>query len=492
MNSAYGNTRLARRLVWVAAVCNVAGFVLWCPLASQSSGALVLMLLLGLVANSAVGAFAVRSGLAFEWLQIRRWKAVCRGIGFVGEGRLQFKTRLAFDPLSSIQKGHWERKTIYPKLREIYGKRDSWTGIVTPFAGQNVDDYNQEASRFAMAFNARFISFERTDEGLIRLSCGQMQVPEPYEYPIEQAAVQASPYAGDVGGMLRAIPMAKRLDGSPWYMPIEENHVLIVGRTGAGKNSWTWSLVFGLAEARKAGIVRLWGLDPKKVELAFGRQWWDEYADTVDGMIELLEKAVNELLERNKLIQGKARKITPSPEMPLNVIIIDELAYLSAAVDKKTQEHVQQLLRTILWLGRATGYVVVACSQDARKSVTDERDYFPTKVALAMEAPMVDLVLGKGAHDDYHAYCEQIPLREAGAGCAYVREEMGEGMLLVRAAWCSDQAIRMMMAKPQAFGVQVQSETTQQYEQGHAPQLDWNDQPLRQFNTFPDWQYKVE
>ena len=198
-------------------------------------------------------------------------------------------------------------------------------------------------------------------------------------------------------------------------------------------------------------------------------------------MIELLEKAVNELLERNKLIQGKARKITPSPEMPLNVIIIDELAYLSAAVDKKTQEHVQQLLRTILWLGRATGYVVVACSQDARKSVTDERDYFPTKVALAMEAPMVDLVLGKGAHDDYGACCEQIPLREAGAGCAYVREEMGEGMLLVRAAWCSDEAIRMMMARPQAFGVQVQSEPTGQYEQGYAPQLDWNGQPMRQF-----------
>ena len=96
-------------------------------------------------------------------------------------------------------------------------------------------------------------------------------------------------------------------------------------------------LVFGLAKARNAGIVRLWGLDPKKVELAFGRQCWDEYADTVEGMIELLEKAVNELLERNKLIQGKARKIAPSPEMPLNVIIIDELAYLSAGVDKKTR-----------------------------------------------------------------------------------------------------------------------------------------------------------
>src|SRR6266704_2616331 len=145
MNQAYGNTRMARRLVWVAAVCNVAGFVLWCPLASQSSGALVLMLLLALVANSSVGAYAVSNGLIFEWLLERRWKAVCQGIGFVGEGRLQFKPRVAFDLISSFQKGHWERKIIYPKLREIYGTRDSWTGIVTPFAGQMLEQYNDAA-----------------------------------------------------------------------------------------------------------------------------------------------------------------------------------------------------------------------------------------------------------------------------------------------------------------------------------------------------------
>jgi hypothetical protein len=442
MNQAYGNTKMARRLVWVAAFCNVAGFVLWCPLTSKSAGAMVLMLLLGLVANSAVGIYAVHEGLIFEWLLERRWKAVCQGIGFVGEGRLQFKPRVAFDPISSFQKGHWERKRIYPKLREIYGKRGSWTGVITPFAGQDVDDYNQQANRFALAFNVRHVTFERTDTGLIQVHCGQMPVPEPFEYPIEQAMVSGSPNATNVGGLLREIPMAKRLDGSPWYVPIEENHVLIVGRTGSGKNSWTWSLVFGLAEARKAGIVRLWALDPKRVELAFGHEWWDEYADTIDGMIALLQKAVDELLERNKLIQGRARKITPSQTMPLNVLIIDELAYLSAAVDKKTQEHVQQLLRTILWLGRATGYVV-------------------------------DLVLGKGAHDEYGAHCELIPLREAGAGCAYVKEEMGDGMLLVRAAWCSDQAIIMMMARPQAFGVQVHLESTSQYEQGYTPQPDW-------------------
>lgn len=220
-----------------------------------------------------------------------------------------------------------------------------------------------------------------------------------------------------------------------------------------------------ITQALQAGIVRLWGLDPKKVELAFGRQWWDEYADTVEGMVDLLEKAVSELLERNKLIQGKARKITPSPNMPLNVIVIDEYAYLSVAVDKKTHERAQRAIRSILWLGRATGYSLVVCSQDPRKEVLAERDYFPTKVALGMEAPMVDLVLGEGAHDNLGAHCEHIPLREAGAGSAYVKDELTSEMVLVRAAWCSDEAIHMMTARPQAFGVQVQ-----QYQQGYGGQ----------------------
>jgi len=175
---------------------------------------------------------------------------------------------------------------------------------------------------------------------------------------------------------------------------------------------------------------------------------------------------VGELLERNKQIQGKARKITPSPAMPLNVIVIDELAYLSAMVpDKKLRDRGQVAIGTILVLGRATGYSLVGCSQDPRKEVLGFRDYFPTRVALGMPSPMVDLVLGEGAWDA-GAKAEQIPLREAGAGCAYVLEETSNKPLLVRAAWCSDEAIRMMLANPQAFGVEF-DEPLQQYAQGY-------------------------
>jgi S-DNA-T family DNA segregation ATPase FtsK/SpoIIIE len=458
MNSAYGNTRLARRLVRVALI--VSGLVLFtalCALCAQA-GNLLWLVVLVLAGDIGVAWYAIKQGLLFEWRLERTWKAVCCGIDFSGKARSYHKGL----------KGAYidgDTKTIYPKLREVRGDRESWTALVYPFAGQTVEEYNKHTTAFTLAFNVPFVVFEPTGTGIIRMRCGPVQVPDMYAYPVERLA-EPTPVATDVAAGLRAVPMARDIDGHPFYLPIEGNHLLIAGRTGSGKNSWTSSLVFGLAQARQAGIVRLWGLDPKRVELAYSREVWDEYADTVEGMVELLEKAVSELLERNKQIQGKARKITPSPAMPLNVIVIDELAYLSAMVpDKKLRDRGQAAIGTILVLGRATGYSLVGCSQDPRKEVLGFRDYFPTKVALGMPAPMVDLVLGEGAWDA-GAKAEQIPLREAGAGCAYVLDETNNRPLLVRAAWCSDEAIRMMLANPQAFGVES-DDSLRQYEQGY-------------------------
>ena len=388
-----------------------------------------------LVANIGVGVYAIRQGALFELLMERNFKRVCGGLGFTGTAD---KWKVGIGTPTRVKGG----KTTYPLLREVRGTRASWVGLVRPFAGQTVANFSNEAEAFALTFDVPFVTFEAAGSGRIRMRCGPVQVPETYEY--EPSLIEA-PAAMDVRETLQTVPMAQDINGAPFYMPIESNHVLIVGRTGSGKSSWIWSLVFGLAAARQAGIVKLWGLDPKRLELAYGMQWWDEYADTSEGMVELLEKAVADMLERNKTLQGKARKFSPSPETPLNVIIIDELAYLSAATDKKLQQRAQTAMRTILWLGRAVGYSLVGASQDPRKEVLDERDYYPTKVALGMEASMVDLLLGKGAHDEAGAYAEQLPLREAGAGCAYVKDEQNSKAVLVRAAWCSDDMIRAML-----------------------------------------------
>src|SRR6266480_624775 len=129
--------------------------------------------------------------------------------------------------------------------------------------------------------------------------------------------------------LLKGVPIAKDKEGHWWYMPIEGQHVFIAGRTGSGKNSITWSLVLRLAPAWSVGLVRFIGLDPKRIELAIGRGWWDYYANTDEGMVELLEKCVDDMHERMDDMQGVRRAFVPSTLTPLNVIIIDEMAYLS-------------------------------------------------------------------------------------------------------------------------------------------------------------------
>jgi hypothetical protein len=247
--------------------------------------------------------------------------------------------------------------------------------------------------------------------------------------------------------LLRSVPMAVDKQGRVWHMPIEETHVLVAARTGGGKGSWIWSLVLRLEPAFRAGLVKFWGCDPKRLELAIGRDWWEHYADTDVGMVELLEQAVREMFDRGSQLQGVARKFTPSPQTPLNVIVIDELGYLSSLLtDKKLQMRADIAIKTLLMQGRSNGFAVVGAVQDPRKATVEYRDLFPIRIAGGLnEGKMVDLVLGEGMHDK-GAHCEQLPLGRTGAGVAYVLDiENDNKPRMVRAAWCSDETIRNVL-----------------------------------------------
>jgi len=337
-----------------------------------------------------------------------------------------------------------------------------------------------------------------TKIALILMRCGPTQVPESFEY--EQLAVSAGGYQAsvprslrssdvkafasttDLGALfeqseiretLQAVPMAVDVDGRVWSMPIEGNHILVAGLTVSGKGSGVYSLIFGLENACNLGLVRLWGIDPKRVELALGRHRFAEYADTIESIVELLEKAVDDMFKRTLAIQGKARKFMPSPETPLNVIIIDELGYVSAMVaDKKLKERAEKAIQTLLMLGRAVGYSVLACVQDPRKETVGFRDLFPFKIALGMDGPMVDLVLGQGMREA-GAHAEQIPMGPKGQGCGYVISEGTAKPKLVRAAWCSDEAIKGKLGVPLSAQLEVPN-AYPEYGQGYVPQLDFD------------------
>ena len=248
---------------------------------------------------------------------------------------------------------------------------------------------------------------------------------------------------------LRALPVGRREDGTPFTIRLRGTHLLIAGATGAGKGSYLWCLVRAMLPAMAAGLVRVWACDPKLMELAFGRALFDRHgryaADPAD-IADLLESAVNDMQARARRFAGKQRDHTPTPEHPFVVVLVDEIAFLTAyQADRKLKDRILAALATLTTQGRAVGYCVVAALQDPRKEVLNIRNLFPDKLALRLDEPaQVDMVLGDGARDR-GAFCDEIsPDPDTGAGVAYVRLEAAPDPVRVRAAFVSDDDIRDM------------------------------------------------
>ena len=145
---------------------------------------------------------------------------------------------------------------------------------------------------------------------------------------------------------------------------------------------------------------------------------------------------------------GRQRDHTPTREHPFTVVLVDEVAFLTAyQPDRKLKERIMLALATLTTQGRALGYAVVAALQDPRKDVLTIRNLFPDRIAMRLDEPeQVDMVLGDGARDR-GAACELISTDPAtGAGVAFIRLEADPDPVRVRAGWVTDTDIRDMAA----------------------------------------------
>ena len=225
---------------------------------------------------------------------------------------------------------------------------------------------------------------------------------------------------------LRVLPVGRREDGQVWLVRVHGTHMLIAGATGAGKASLLWSIVRAMLPAMVAGLVRVWAADPKLMELAYGRAIFDRYgryAATPEAIVVMLEDAVAQMQARAAVFAGKHREHTPTPEHPFIVIVVDEVAFLTAYLsDRGIRDRIKAALATLTTQGRAVGYSIVAALQDPRKEVMSIRNLFPDRIAMRLDEPeQVNMVLGDGARDR-GALADLISTDETtGAGVAYVR-----------------------------------------------------------------------
>jgi DNA segregation ATPase FtsK/SpoIIIE, S-DNA-T family len=336
----------------------------------------------------------------------------------------------------------YQGRVLLPVLGKVSATRYTERVQVRLVSGQSAADFAARAENLAHGFGAMLCRIRSASPGALVL--------EFVRRDALAAIIPALAIAARVE--LRALPVGRREDGQVWLVRVHGTHVLIAGATGAGKASLLWSIVRAMLPTMVAGLVRVWAADPKLMELAYGRAIFDRfgrYAATPEAIAAMLEDAVAGMQARAAIFAGKHREHTPTPEHPFIVVLVDEVAFLTAYLsDRAIRDRIKAALATLTTQGRAVGYSVVAALQDPRKEVMSIRNLFPDRIAMRLDEPeQVDMVLGDGARDR-GALADQISTDETtGAGVAYVRLATDPDPVRVRAAWVTDADIRAMAAE---------------------------------------------
>src|SRR5205823_8690615 len=167
--------------------------------------------------------------------------------------------------------------------------------------------------------------------------------------------------------------------------------------------------------------------------------------------IEALKDLQAEMDDRYELLLSRGlRKVEPSADIPLHVVVFDELAFYLTMGDSKAGKEIALLLRDLVARGRAAGIVVLAATQKPASDVvpTSLRDLFGFRLALRCSTrDASDTILGAGwATQGYSA-------ASIDAGCRGVGFLLAEGGLPVRmkACYLTDFDLRTLAARAEGL-----------------------------------------
>lgn len=325
---------------------------------------------------------------------------------------------------------HTTRGTVYPSIS--YPAWDEWTCVLQVSIPQGLGREHLQAQTglLAQAFGASRATVEgsRIESLLLRLEYVDA-LEEPFRLE------------NDLPWDSKTIAMGIFGSGELWRLRLGP-HTLVAGASGSGKASLVWGLLLGLAEPIHSGLVEVWGVDRKGgMELALGRQLLTRFADDAQRSVVLLEEAVEAMQSRARQLAGKTRQHIATIESPTIVILIDELAALTAyETDRDLLRRANSAIAVLASQGRAVGFIVFACLQDPRKETLPARGLFTQTVGLRLRDRMeTAMVLGDGAVAA-GALCHEISPDTPGV--AYVLSEDRGTPERVRAGLITDDMIR--------------------------------------------------
>jgi DNA segregation ATPase FtsK/SpoIIIE, S-DNA-T family len=332
------------------------------------------------------------------------------------------------------------RSQSQARLPQVLGVRSgaSWDEVrVRLVPGQKPEDFDQAARALASA------------RGVTRCQVREL-TPNVVSIDFQRRNLLADPVAcrdlatlADVAGAtvdLRRVFSGRTEYGQDWHVPLVGGHTLVAGETGAGKNSAMWCPLVSIAPAIRDGLVRVSGIDPKGMELAYGRRIFARYAVTGTDAVAVLDDLVEAMHARKTEFAGQVRSVPISRKHPLELLEFDEIGALTKYIDRKTRDAITERVALLTTQGRALGFTVRGYVQEPTKDTVPVRELFPRRICLRVSAKShVGMVLGDQAYER-GAWANRITETEAGVGYVF-----GEGIrepLRIRAGWVSDETIK--------------------------------------------------
>jgi hypothetical protein len=245
------------------------------------------------------------------------------------------------------------------------------------------------------------------------------------------------------------VPVGVGEDGEMVTLALPERNVLIGGEPGGGKSVCLSQLV---AAAALDPSVRLVLLDGKQVELSV----WAGCAERFVGpdghdALDALRELQRDMDQRYAtLLASGLRKVERGGELPLRVVVVDELAFYAAVLPKGEREEFAGLLRDLVARGRAAGIIALTATQKPSSDIvpTMLRDLFGVRWALRCSTPQAsDTVLGQGWAAE-GADASRIPGGLRGVG--YVLAEGGTPTRL-RSYYLSDDDLAVLAERAAAL-----------------------------------------
>jgi S-DNA-T family DNA segregation ATPase FtsK/SpoIIIE len=244
--------------------------------------------------------------------------------------------------------------------------------------------------------------------------------------------------------------MGQLATAEPLRVPLLGNHWLLSGQSGGGKSVAVQSLCAHLA---LSDMTALWLIDPKRTELTY---WRDVAArletDNTEAIEQMLRDLIAEMEKRfTYMEENTLRTLEPSATFPHIVLVLEEIASLTASEDTKKNKQFIALLMQLAQKARASSISLCLITQYPKSTVLDSSivNLMGTRFAFrASGETMSNVCLGDDVAKEYGISASRIGNEHK--GMFYIAGE-AQAPRLARSFWITDEQLKAIAKTAKAF-----------------------------------------